>query len=160
MYAYPSLRSTALRGSFSSVQSLSRVRFFVTPWTASRQASLSITNSQSLLKLMSIELVVPSNHLILCHPLLLLSSIFPSIRVFSNESVLCITWPKYWSFSFSLSPSNEYSHLPIGTNPGREGGFPGGSGVKNLPANAGDTRDVGLIPELGRTPEGENGNPL
>ena len=95
----------------SSVQSLSRVQLFVTPWTAARQASLSITNSQSLLKLMSIKLVMPSNYLILCCPLLLLPSIFPSIRVFSNESVLCITWPKYWSFSFSISPSNEYSRL-------------------------------------------------
>ena len=81
----------------------------VTPWTAARQASLSITNSQSLLKLMSIVLVMPSNHLILCHPLLLPPSTFPSIRVFSNESVLHIRWPKYWSFSFSISPSNEYS---------------------------------------------------
>ena len=83
----------------------------VTPWTAARQASLSITNSQNLLKLMSIELVMPSNHLILCHPLLLLPSIFTSIRVFSNESVLHIRWPKYWSFNFSISPSNEYSGL-------------------------------------------------
>ena len=96
---------------FSSVQLLSRVRLFATPWTAAHQASLFITNSWSLLKLMSIELVMPSNHLILCHPLLLLSSIFPSIRVFSSESIFCITWPKYWSFSFSISPSNEYSGL-------------------------------------------------
>ena len=96
---------------FSSVQSLSRVQLFETPWTAAHQASLSITNSQSLLKLMSIPSVLPSNHLILCHPLLLLSSIFPSIRVFSNESVLRIRWPAYWSFSFSISPSNEYSGL-------------------------------------------------
>ena len=96
---------------FSSVQSLSRVRLFATPWTAAHQASLSITNSQRLLKLMSIELVMPSNHLILCHPLLLLLSIYPSIRVFSSESVLCIRWPKYWSFSFSISPPNEYSGL-------------------------------------------------
>ena len=96
---------------FSSVQSLSRVWLFVTPWTAAHQASLSITNSWSLLKLMSIESVMPSNHLILCRPLLLLPSIFPSIRVFSNESLLCIRWPKYWSFSFSISPSNEYSGL-------------------------------------------------
>ena len=96
---------------FSSVQSLSRVRLFVTLWTAARQASLSITNSWSLLKLMSIELVMPSNRLILCHPLLLPPSIFPSITVFSNESVLHIRWPKYWSFSFSISPSNEYSRL-------------------------------------------------
>ena len=96
---------------FNSVQSLSRVRLFVTPWTAAHQASLSITNSQSLLKLVSIELVMPSNHLILCHPLLLLPSIFPRIRVFSNESALCIRWLKYWSFSFSISPSNEYSGL-------------------------------------------------
>ena len=84
---------------------------FATPWTAARQASLSITNSRSLFKLMSIEVVMPSNHLILCRPPLLLPSIFPSIRVFSNESVLRIRWPKYWSFSFSISPSNEYSGL-------------------------------------------------
>ena len=92
---------------FSSVQSLSHVRLSVTPWTAACQASLSITNFWSLLKLMSIELVMPSNHLILCHPLLLPPSIFPSIRVFSNESALHIRWPKYWSFSFNISPSNE-----------------------------------------------------
>ena len=95
----------------SSVQSLSRVWLFVTPWTATRQASLSITNSQNLLKRMSIKFVRPSNHLILCRPLLLPPSIFPSIRVFSNESVLYIRWPKYWSFSFNISPSNEYSGL-------------------------------------------------
>ena len=95
---------------FSSVQSFSRVLLFATPWTAARQASLSITNSRSLLKLMSIELVIPSNHLILCHPLLL-PSVVPSIRIFSNESVLHIRWPKYWSFSFSITPSNEYSGL-------------------------------------------------
>ena len=95
----------------SSVQLLSHVWLFVTPWTAAHQASLSITNSRSSLKLMSIESVMPSNHLILCCPLLLLPSIFPSIRVFSNVSVLCIRWPKYWSFSFSISPSNEYSGL-------------------------------------------------
>ena len=93
------------------VHSLSHVRHFVTTWTAVYQASLSITNSWSLLKLMSIELVMPSNHLILCRPLLLLPSIFPSIRVFSNESALCIRWPKYWSSSFSISSSNEYSGL-------------------------------------------------
>ena len=95
----------------SSVQSLSHVRLFATPWTAACQASLSITNSWSLLKFVSIESVMPSNHLILCCPLLLLPSIFSSIRVFSNESVLHIRWPKYWSFSFSISPSNEYSGL-------------------------------------------------
>ena len=94
-----------------SVQSLSHVRLFETPWTAACQASQSITNSQSLLKLMSITSVMPSNHLSLCCPLSLLSSIFPSIRVFSNELVFCIRWPKYWSFSFSISPSNEYSGL-------------------------------------------------
>ena len=88
-----------------------RVRLFVTPWTAARQASLSVTNSRSLLKLMSIESVMPSNHLILCCPLLLPPLVFPSIRVFSNESVLHIRWPKYWSFSFSISPSNEYLGL-------------------------------------------------
>ena len=93
---------------FSSVQSLSRVRLFATPWTASRQASLSITNTQSLPKLMSIESEMPSNHLILCHPLLLLPSIFPSTRVFANKSALCIRWPKYWSFSFNISPSKEH----------------------------------------------------
>ena len=91
-----------------SVQSLSRVRLFATPWTAVHQASLSIINSRSLLKLTSIESVMPSNHLILCHPLLLLPPIFPSIRVFSNESALHIKGPKHWSFSFSISPSNEY----------------------------------------------------
>ena len=96
---------------FSSVQLLSHVRLFATPWTAARQDSLSITNSQSLPKLMSIELVMPSNHLILCCPLLLLSSIFPSIRGFSSESVLRIRWSKYWNFSFSISLSNEYSGL-------------------------------------------------
>ena len=94
-----------------SVQLLSRVQLFVTPWTSAHQASLSITNSWSLLKLMSIEVVMPSNHLILCHPLLLPPSIFPRISVFSNESLLCIRWPKYWSFSFSVSPPNEYSGL-------------------------------------------------
>ena len=96
---------------FSSVQSLSRVRLFETPWTAARQASLSVTNSWSLLRLMFIELVMPSNHLILCHPLLLPPLIFSSIRVFANESALRFRWPKYWSFSFSISPSNEYSEL-------------------------------------------------
>ena len=99
------------RWPFHSVQSFSRVQFFATPWTAAHQASLSITNSQSLLKLMPIESVMPSNHLILYRPLLLLLSIFPKIRAFSNESVLRIRWPKYWSFSFSISPSNEYSGL-------------------------------------------------
>ena len=94
-----------------SVQSLNRVWLFAAPWPTAQQASLSITNSWSLLKLMSIELVMPSNHLILCHPLLLLPSVIPSIRVFSNESVLHISWPEYWSFSFSISPSNEYSGL-------------------------------------------------
>ena len=94
-----------------AVQPLSRVWLFATPWTAACQASLSITNSWSLLKFMPIELVMPSNHLILCHPLLLLPSIFPSIRVFSSDSVLCIGWSKYWNFSFSISPSNEYSGL-------------------------------------------------
>ena len=97
--------------SVQPVQSLSRVQLFATPWTAAHQASLSITNSRSLLKLMSIESVMPSNHLVLCHPLLLLPSVFPSIRVFSNQSALCIKWLKYWSFSFSISPSNEYSEL-------------------------------------------------
>ena len=96
---------------FSSVQSLSRVLLFATPWTAARQASLSITNSQNLPKLKSIESVMPSSYLILCLPLLLLPSIFLSIRVFSNESALRIRWPKYWSFSFNISPSNEHPRL-------------------------------------------------
>ena len=96
---------------FSSVQSFSRVRLFVTPWTAACRGSLSIINSQSLLKLMSIKLVILSNHLILYRLLLLQPSIFPGVRVFSNESVLRIRWPKYWSFSFSISPSNDYSGL-------------------------------------------------
>ena len=96
---------------FSSVQSLSHVRLFAAPWTAAHQASLLITNSRSPPKPMSIESVMPSNHLILCCPLLLLPSIFPSIRVFSNEPALCIRWPKYWSFSFNISPSNEHPGL-------------------------------------------------
>ena len=96
---------------FSSLQSLNCVRLFATPWTAARQASLSITNSQSLLKLMSIKSVMPSSHLILCHPLLFLPPIPPIIRVFSSESTLCMRWPKYWSFSFSISPSNEHPGL-------------------------------------------------
>ena len=101
--------------SFSSVQLLSRVWLFATPWTAACQASLSITNSQSPPKPMSIELVMPSSHLILCHPLLLLPSIFPSIRVLSNESALRIRWPKYWSFSFNICPSNEHPNWsPLG----------------------------------------------
>ena len=95
----------------NSAQLLSRVQLFATPWTAARQSFLSITYSQSLFKLMSIESVMPSNNLILCHPLLLLPSIFPSIRDISNESVLYIRWPNYWSFNFSISPSNEYSEL-------------------------------------------------
>ena len=98
-------------GSFSSVQLLSRLRLFATSWTAAHKASLSITNSKSLRKLMSIESVMPSNHLILCGPLLLLPSLFTNIRVFSNESVLCIRWPKYWNFSFNISLSNEHLGL-------------------------------------------------
>ena len=99
----------------SSVQSLSRVRLFATPWTAASQASLSITNSRSLPKLMSIKSVMPASHLILCRPLLLLPPIAPSIRVFSNESTLCMRWPKYWSFSFSIIPSKEHQHWsPLG----------------------------------------------
>ena len=108
MPCFPSWSLT--KHQFSSVQSLSRVRLFASPWTAAHQVFLSITNSQSLLKLTSIELVRPSNHLI-CYPLLLPPSIFANIRVFSNELVLCIRWPKYWSFSFSISSSNEYSGL-------------------------------------------------
>ena len=99
----------------SSVQSLTHVWLLATPWTVAHQASLSITNSQSLLKLMSIESVMPSSHLILCRPIVLPPSIFPSIRVFSNESVVPIRWPEYWTFSFSISPSNEYSGMiPLG----------------------------------------------
>ena len=109
---HPPCSSGLISGWFISVQSLSHVRIFVAPWTSACQASLPINSSRSLLKLMSIESVIPSNHLILCRPLLLLPSIFPSIRVFSNESVLFhIRWPKDWSFSFSISPSNEYSGL-------------------------------------------------
>ena len=100
-----------MSGQFSSVQLLSRVWLFATSWIATRQASLSITNSQSSLKLMSIESVMPSSHLIFCHPLLLLPPILPSIRVFSNESTLCMRWPKYWSFSFSIIPSKEHPGL-------------------------------------------------
>ena len=100
-----------IHSSVSSLQSLSHVRLFVTPWIATRQASLSITNSRSLLKLMFIKSVMPLNYFILCRSLLLPPSIFPSIRVFSNESVLCILWPKYWSFSFKISSSNKYSGL-------------------------------------------------
>ena len=105
------LASMFLSDQFSSVQSLSHIWLFATPWTAAHQASLYITNSWRLLKLTSIELVIPSNHLNLCCPLFLLPSNFPSIRVFSNESVLCIRWPKYWGFTFSISPSHEYSGL-------------------------------------------------
>ena len=107
IYGYQKEKGGGISEEFSSVQSLSRVRLFVTPWIAAHQASLSITNYWSLLKLMSIESVMPSNHLILCCPLLLLPSIFPSNGVFSNESVLHIRQPKYWSFSFNISPYNE-----------------------------------------------------
>ena len=151
---------------FSSIKSLSRVRLFATLWTAAHQASLSITNSWSSLKLMSIESVMPSNHLILCRPLLLLPSNFPSIRVFSSESALGIWWPKYWSFSFNISPSNEHPGLisfrmdwldllavqgtletllqhhssKASVQLMQYVGFPGGSVVKNLPASS---REVG-----------------
>ena len=107
----PCDKTSSVASQFSSVKSLSHVWLFVTPWIVACQSSLSITNSQSPPKPMSIESVMPSNHLILCHPLLLLPSIFPSIRVFSNESALCIRWAKYWSFSFSISPSNEHPGL-------------------------------------------------
>ena len=159
------------------------VRLFATRWTAACQASLSITNSQSLPKCMSIELVMPSNHLILCHPLLLLPSIFPSIRVFSNESVLCIRWPKCWSFSFSISPSNEYSGLinrlvgsPCSPRDSQEssttpqfrsirslalsfllGDFPSRSDGKASAYNVGGPAS---IPGSGRSPGEGNGNPL
>ena len=115
LYHVPTRKVEGRRGELNSLalalQSLSRVQLFVTPWTAAHQTSLSITNTQRILRLMSIESVMPSTHLILCHPLLLLPSLFPSIRVFSNKSVLCIRWPKCWRFSFSISPSNEYSGL-------------------------------------------------
>ena len=107
----PRIRCNCWSFQFSSVQSLSRVRLFATPWITACRASLSITNSQSSLRLTSIESVMPSSHLILCRPLLLLPSIFPSIRDFSKESALCIRWPKYWSFSFNISPSNEHRGL-------------------------------------------------
>ena len=111
--AYHEAEELELRslGIVAVVQSLSPVWLFTTPWAAAHQASLSFTVSRSLLKPMSIESVMPSNHLVLCHPLLLVPSVFPSIRIFSNESVLCIRWPKYQNFSFNLSPSNEYSGL-------------------------------------------------
>ena len=108
---YPGICSYTSNPQFSSVQLLSCVWLFATTWIAAGQDSLSIKNSQTLPKLMSIELVMPSNHLIVCHPLLLLPSIFPSIRVFSNESIIHIRWPKYWSFSFNISAPNEYSGL-------------------------------------------------
>ena len=111
MFSFSNTAKQFFNVHFSSVQLLSHVQLFVTPWTAACQASLSITNSRSLLKFMSIESVMPSNHLIICCPLLLPPSIFSSIRVFSNESALRIRWPKGWSFSFSISPSNEYSGL-------------------------------------------------
>ena len=112
LHCSPETITTLLSGyQSSSLQLLSHVWLFATPWTAAGQASISITNSRNLLKLMSIESVMPSNHLIFCHPLLLLPSVFPSISVFSNESVLLIRWPKYWNFSFSINPSNEYSGL-------------------------------------------------
>ena len=111
VFIFTLLQMTVFHSLFSSVQSLSCVRLFVTPWIPACQASLSITNSQSSLKLMSIKSVMPSSHIILCHPLLLLPPIPPSIRVFSNESTLHIRWPKYWSFSFSISPSNEHPGL-------------------------------------------------
>ena len=105
------VRVRAALSQFSSVQSLSHAQLFETPWTTAHQVSLSITNSQSLPKFISIESVMPSNHLILCHPLFLPPSVFPSIGFFSNESVLCIKWPKYWSFSFNISPSNKHPGL-------------------------------------------------
>ena len=111
LYGKPNSQNVTWEPFLSSVQSLSCVWLFATPWIAARQTSLSIINSQSLLKLMSIESVIPSNHLILCRPFLLLPSVFPSIRVFSNESVLHIRWPKYRSFSFNISPSSEHSGL-------------------------------------------------
>ena len=123
-----------------------------TPWTATRQASLSITSSWSLLKLMSIESVMPSNHLILCRPLLLPLSIFPNIRVFSNESVLHIRWPKYWSFRFSISPSKEYSGLISFRRDWLD--------LLAVQGTLKSLRDLGSIPVWGRSPGGGHGNPL
>ena len=138
---------------FSLVQSLSRFRLFATPWTAAHQASLSITNSR-----MSIELVMPSNHLILCRPLLLLPSIFPSIRVFSNESVLHIRWPKYL---FQLQhQSFQWSSFGGSANILELDSGDGGSVVKNLPVSIGDAGDMDSIPELGRSSGGGHGNTL
>ena len=134
---------------FVVVQLLSHVQLFVTSWTAAHQVSLSRTISRTLLKLTSIESMMPSIHLILCHPLLLLPSVFPSIRIFSSESALHIRWPKYWSFSLSISPSNEYSWLILD--------FPGGSDGKASAYNAGDP---GSIPASGRSPGEGNGDPL
>ena len=169
------LRCVWCLGRVWSVQSRGCFRLFVTPWTAARQASLSITNSQSLLRLTSMESVMPSNHLILCHPHLL-PLIFLSIRVFSKESVLPIRWPEYWSFSFSISPPNEYSGLiffridwfdhqclikvSVNIDVVISMGFSGGSVVKNPPANAEDAEMQ--VPSLDwEDPSGEgNGNPL
>ena len=140
---------------FSSVQSLSHVRLFATSWTAACQASLSITYSQSLPKLICVESMMLSNQLIFCHSLLLMPLIFPSIRVFSNESALHIRWPKYIPFQLHLSPEPLVKMDLL---------YSGASQVvlvvKNLPASAGDIRDTGLVPGSGRSPEGENGNPL
>ena len=111
VYQFPNVRVEKILLPFSSVQSLSHVWLYATPWTVKCQASLSITNFRSLLKLMFIEPIKPSNHLLFCHPFLLPPSIFPSSRVFTNESVLLIRWPKHWSFSFNISPSNEYLGL-------------------------------------------------
>ena len=158
--------------SVTSVQSLSRVRLFATPWTTARQASLSITISRSPPKPMSIELVIPSSHIIFCHLLLLLPSIFPSIRVFSNESALCIRWPKYWSFSFNISLSNEHPGLISfrmdwldllavhGTLKSHKSWGSRWLSGKESACNAGDTGDLDSIHGWGRTPGGGHGNPL
>ena len=136
---------------FNSVQSLSHVQLFVTPWIAAHQASLSITNSQSLPKLMSIESVMPSNHLILCHSLFLLPSIFPSIRVFSNESALRMKWPKYWSFSFNISPS-------MNTQDWWSGGWSSKPGVlQRIESVGGDASAVWELCGAARTTAGRSG---
>ena len=150
----------------SSVQLLSRISLFATPWTTASQAWLSIINSWSPPKPMSIKSVMPSNYLILSHTLLLLPTIFPSIRVFSNESTLCIRWPKYWSFSFNISPSYllliSNIHLKhaevICIHLSCTWGFPDGAMLKNSPGSAGDTGDIGFIPQSGRSPGEGNGN--
>ena len=142
----------ASAGDVSSVRSRSCVQLFATPWTTAHQAYLSITNSRSLLKIMSIKLVMPSNHLILCRPLLLLPSIFPSIRVFSNELVLCIRWPKYWSFSFNISLSSYPSDATWFLWDKGSEGFPGGASGKETDCQCRRGKRHGFSPWVGKIP--------